>query len=464
MRVIAVILVFMAAQLSSAAQPAKVSLTQKNGQWQLLKNGQPYYIKGAGGTVQLDLLVECGGNTIRTWGIDEAQRILDEAHSKGLMVMLGMWMQHERHGFDYDNNLAVQKQIQHFKSVVDRYKDHPALLMWGIGNEVDLFYSNTKVWHSIQAIAKYVHETDSNHPTCTVTAGLDSLEVQHILEKAPDIDIYGVNTYGDIAGVPKNIGRFGWTGPYMITEWGPNGHWESPVTPWNAAIEQSSREKSDVYGERYVKYIKADSQHCIGSYVFLWGQKQEYTLTWYGLFTKDNKQTEAVDMLYELWNRKKPPTPTPTLHSHSLLIYSMEVKAPKMLLGAASDSIRLTAGSLNTATVKPRLLRASQEESDNPRSYHIEWKLLAESDDKKAGGDMENEAAEVSGFVKKAKDFELQFKAPRQPGAYRLFVTIQYKNKVAYANVPFEVLGTKSNTGSSALRFKKYDLQSFDRP
>ncbi|MBM3921566.1 MAG: hypothetical protein FJ347_10145 [Sphingomonadales bacterium] len=135
-----------------------------------------------------------------------------------------------------------------------------------------------------------------------------------------------------------------------------------------------------------------------------------------------------------------------------------------MLLGSASDNIRLTAGSLNTATVKPRLLRASQEESDNPRSYNIEWKLLAESDDKKAGGDMENEAAEISGFVKKAKDFELQFKAPRQPGAYRLFVTIHYKNKVAYANVPFEVLGTASNTGSSALRFKKYDLQSFDRP
>ncbi len=80
----------MAAQLPVAAQPAKISLIQNNGQWQLLKNGQPYYVKGVGGTVQLDLLVECGGNTIRTWGIDDAQRILDEAHSKGLMVMLGM--------------------------------------------------------------------------------------------------------------------------------------------------------------------------------------------------------------------------------------------------------------------------------------------------------------------------------------------------------------------------------------
>lgn len=442
----------MAAQLPVAAQPAKISLIQNNGQWQLLKNGQPYYVKGAGGTVQLDLLVECGGNTIRTWGIDDAQRILDEAHSKGLMVMLGMWVQHERHGFDYDNNLAVQKQVQHFKSVVDRYKNHPALLMWGIGNEVDLFYSNTKVWHSIQAIAKYIHETDPNHPTCTVTAGLDSMEVQHVLEKAPDIDIYGVNTYGDIAGVPKNIGRFGWTGPYMITEWGPNGHWESPVTPWNAAIEQTSREKADVYWERYVKYIKADSQHCIGSYVFLWGQKQEYTLTWYGLFTKDNKQTEAIDNLYKLWNGKWPATPTPSVGG--LFINSK----------GASDTLTVAAGSLNNALVKAALLRASAEESKNPNSYKIEWKMLAESDDKKAGGDMENEAAEISGFIKKVKDFELQFKAPRQPGAYRLFVTIHYKNKVAYANVPFQVKDAATEGGSKVLRFKKFDMQSFDQP
>jgi hypothetical protein len=45
-----------------------------------------------------------------------------------------------------------------------------------------------------------------------------------------------VNTYGDIAGVPANISRFGWTGPYMITEWGVNGYWESPKTSWDVSI------------------------------------------------------------------------------------------------------------------------------------------------------------------------------------------------------------------------------------
>jgi hypothetical protein len=430
------------------AQPAKVMVVKQGDHWRLMKNGVPYYIKGAGGTVHLDLLVECGGNTIRTWGVDDAQKILDEAHSKGLMVMLGMWVQHERHGFDYDNNLAVQKQIRHFKSIVDQFKNHPALLMWGIGNEVDLFYQNTKVWHSIQAIAKYIHETDPNHPTCTVTAGLDSLEVQHIKEKAPDIDIYGVNTYGDIGAVPANIKKFGWTGPYMITEWGPNGHWESPVTPWNAAIEQSSSEKAMVYGERYQKYIQSDSQQCIGSYVFLWGQKQEYTLTWYGLFTKDNMATEAVDRLYQVWTGKPPKTPTPTIY--------------RMLINnkAASEGIVLDAGSVNAVSLHAGLIHYTETAAPDG-GYKVVWKMLAESDDKKAGGDMENEAAEITHFMKKEGAGTMHFKAPRQPGGYRLFAMVYYQNKVAYNNIPFKVVAASSDDNKGAVKFKKFNMESF---
>ena len=434
-----------------AAQPAKVSMQQVDGKWVLYKNGEPYYIKGAGGTVHLDLLVDCGGNTIRTWGIDDAQAVLDEAQKRGLMVMLGMWVQHERHGFDYDNAAKVQRQIQHFKSAIDRYKNHPALLMWGIGNEVDLFYQNTKVWSSIQAIALYAHQTDPNHPTCTVTAGLDSNEVQWIKKLAPDIDIYGVNTYGDIAGVPKNIRRFGWSGPYMITEWGPNGHWESPVTPWNAALEQSSREKAEVYGSRYRDYIATDSNYCIGSFVFLWGQKQEYTLTWYGLFTKDNKQTEAVDRLYQVWTGKPPKSPTPTIHS--MLINEK----------AAAAGIQVEAGSINTAALNAGLTYYTETAAPDG-GYQVVWKLLAESDDKKAGGDVENEAAEITHFIKKEKAGMMQFKAPSAPGSYRLFAMVYYRQKVAYANIPFQVIPKSETNPGKGLRFKQFTMRTFDEP
>ena len=171
--------------IQSQAQAVKVEVRQTPQGWEMLRDGKPYYVKGAGGDTHLDIVVNIGGNSIRTWGIDDAQTILDNAQKHGLTVMLGMWLQHERHGFDYSNKAKVEKQLNHFKSVIDQFKNHPALLMWGIGNEVDLFYSNTRVWDAIEDIAKYAHQVDPNHPTSTVTAGLDSMEVALIKQKAP---------------------------------------------------------------------------------------------------------------------------------------------------------------------------------------------------------------------------------------------------------------------------------------
>ena len=435
--------------IHSQAQAVKVEVRQTPQGWEMLRDGKPYYVKGAGGDTHLDIVVNIGGNSIRTWGVEEAQTILDNAQKHGLTVMLGMWLQHERHGFDYSNKAKVEKQLNHFKSVIDQFKNHPALLMWGIGNEVDLFYSNTRVWDAIQDIAKYAHQVDPNHPTSTVTAGLDSMEVALIKQKAPDIDVYCVNTYGDIGNVPYNIRKWGWTGPYMITEWGPNGHWESPNTPWGAAIEQSSLEKAEVYNKRYTNYIAANPHDCIGSYVFLWGQKQEYTLTWYGLFTKEGKPTQAIDALQIAWSSQDPTTSTPS-------IANLFVNGKN-----AYSGLHIGANSINQAFADAYLIQYNQTQNDT-NNLHCSWKILAESNDKKAGGDLENEASEIPGLIKKGKSKRILFKAPNEEGAYRLFVTIEYQNKIAYANYPFYVDASANSSKPKSVRLKKFTMDSFN--
>jgi hypothetical protein len=399
--------------------PIRVEVRQENNGWQLYRGGKPYYIKGVGGQVQLDKAVAYGANSVRTWGVEEAAKILDEAQSKGLTVLFGLWVGCERQGFDYNDSKGVQAQLEAFTEVVKTYKDHPALLMWGIGNETDLFYSDFKVWNAINDIAKMIHEIDPNHPTMTVTAGLDVAEVQLIKERAPHIDIYGINTYAALIGIDKEMRSYGWEKPYIITEWGPSGHWEVPKTSWGVPIEQTSTEKAFLYKERYEKGIAADREMCIGSYVFLWGQKQETTPTWYGVFLEDGSETEVTDVLQYVWSGAYPSNRAPTIHSL------------KMNNKTAIESIYLRPGKFYTMEVE-----ASDWEGD---SLHFKWEMLPESRDIKTGGDAESRPEPLAIRNKESeKPGILNFKAPTKEGPYRLFVYISDgKGKTAVANIPF---------------------------
>ncbi len=437
---------FSATQLSASAQTRLVK--NENGYY-LSYNGSPYFVKGVGGEVQLDLAVSIGANSIRTWGVENAQQILDQAQAKGLTVMLGLWLQHERHGFDYNDSSKVKRQLEYFKTIIDKYKNHPALLLWGVGNELDLNYSNTNVWYAVQDLAKYIHETDPNHPTSTVTAGLDSNEVQLISHRCPDIDIYCVNTYGDIASVPQHIAAYGWTGPYMITEWGPNGYWESPQTSWKVSIEQTSTEKKRVYYDRYRQFIEPNTSHCIGSYAFLWGAKQEYTETWFGLFSKNNEPTEPIDALETVFSGHYPKMGAPTINQLTLN------NQPN------SSNISLKAGQRYGASVSAGIsLNMSTQIPDTSGALKYEWKVLAESDDKKSGGDKEEDASEIRVSITDKHLPNITLRTPENAGAYRLFVKITGNGKVAYANVPFLVEERTAVDGPA--HFVQFKRQSMD--
>lgn len=421
-RIVATVLIFsICSVFASIGQVRHVEVKKNaNQEFRMYVDQQEFYVKGVGGSDFLDVAVKIGANTIRTWSTDNAKQVLDEAHKHGLMVMMGMWVQHERHGFDYDDEAKVKNQLEQFRKVVMEIKDHPALLLWGVGNEVDLFYSNTKVWNAVQDIAKMIHELDPHHPTTTVTAGLDPLEVDLIMRNAPDIDIYSVNTYGGIGDVRKNIGNYGWTGPYLITEWGPNGHWEVSKTQWGAPIEQTSSEKAIVYKDRYEKEILGDAQHCMGSFVFLWGHKQETTSTWYGLFDPSGKTSQSVEVLHDQWSPSTRSGYTPVVDGISINDL-VAIQSPAVW---ADDDV---------------VVKFNWRDFDNDTKKVI-WNVVPESNDIKAGGDAESAPMSVQGIWKKRSAHEASFRAPHIPGAYRVFVQVNDdKGNYAYANIPFLV-------------------------
>ena len=400
----------------SQAIPVEI-ISTPNG-FELLRDGKPYYIKGVGGSTNLERAKEYGANSLRTWSAEGAKEILDKAHSLGLTVCVGLWAQHERHGFDYSNKVATDLQLEAFKRTIDELKDHPALLMWAVGNEVDLFYSNFDVWKHIEDIAKMIKEKDPNHPVITVTAGLDVAEVKLIKKYAPSIDALGINTYGGIYHIAESIVSYGWDKPYMITEWGPNGHWESPNTKWNVPIEQTSTEKAKSYRERY-DIIAADKTNCLGSYVFLWGQKQETSATWYGLFLEDGRETAVMDVLIEKWSGELPVNFAPN-------IYSFKINDK-----TAYESLECEKKS--TLNIQIDIVDKENEK------LQYQYSIIPESTDIKSGGDKETAPKSVwSETTSKAIN---KINSPSKSGKYRLFLQVSDDNgNAATANFPFRVL------------------------
>jgi beta-glucanase (GH16 family) len=411
--------------------PVKIEKT-KDG-FQLIRNGKPYFIKGAGGTSYIEKLKEYGGNSIRTWSSTNAKAILDEAHRLGLTVTLGLSTATERHGFNYDDVEAVKSQLEILREEVIKYKDHPALLAWGIGNELNLHYSNTKVWDAVEDIAKMIKSEDKNHLVTTMLAGINQKEIDLIKSKCPSLDMIAVQVYGGLAGVPEQIRKVGWNKAYIVTEWGPTGHWEGQQTQWKASIEETSKEKAAVYKSRYEASIASD-KNCLGSYVFLWGQKQERTPTWYGLFTEDGLENEVVDVMQYLWTGNWPANRAPRLDSKK-----------------ASDHIYLKSGEKYSSQV-------FVEDPDND-NMKVHWEILHESTDLKEGGDRESRPDRVESLLEEVSFGRATIVAPAKAGAYRIFVYVtDGNNHVATANIPFYV--TASTNATSVPSQEKYTFAS----
>ena len=409
-----------------AEGPVKSEIRQADdGTFSLYVNGEPFYIKGAGlefGSVAK--LAENGANSFRTWrtdnGLRSGKEVLDEAHKYGLKVTMGIDVGRERLGFDYNDEATVAAQLERIRGEVMELKDHPALIAWGIGNELNHHSHNPKVWDAVNNISKMIHEVDPNHITTTSLAGMNKEYVDLVRERASDLDVLSVQMYAEIEILPERIAESGWDGPLIVTEWGATGYWEVPTTAWGAPIENTSSVKADFYRSRYKKAIQSQRKQVIGSYVFLWGQKQERTPTWFGMFMQDGTETESVDAMHYLWNDKWPSNRTPRLKN-----FKLEGKGPL-------DNVRLNSGKQYNAVV----------DVVDPEGGEMtfRWEIMEESQTEATGGDKEVIPEVIKGLFVEDATTNAKFTAPAKAGAYRIFIYADdSEGRTAHANIPFYV-------------------------
>jgi hypothetical protein len=408
-------------QTVNSKAPAKVEVRQEAGRWQLYRNQQPFFIKGAGGEGSLAKLKEAGGNSIRTWGTQRLQSVLDEAQKQGLTVCVGIWLHHEgdTEGFDYQKPEMLKQQLEDVRQTVLRFKDHPAVLMWGIGNEMEGYGDGDKpaIWKNVNDAAKVAKSLDPNHPVMTVVAEIGGKRIESINKYCPDVDIVGINTYAGAASIATRYAGLQPTKPYIITEFGPPGFWEVSKTSWGAPLEPTSPQKAEAYRRAYLGAIHQKPM-CLGSYAFLWGNKQESTATWFGMFLPDGVKVNAVDTMIELWTGKSPQSTCPVI---------------KELKAEGTTELK------PNQTIKIQLAASGSEQGP----LRVRWVVQPEQTKTLGAGKEESRLPEIQSAIIRSDEQGCVIAAPRDAGAYRVFAYVYNSAGASVGNIPFLVSASK---------------------
>jgi Glycosyl hydrolases family 2, TIM barrel domain len=408
-----------AAGLPGAGQ---VKIVKNATTFSLTRDGAPYYIKGIAGGSNLLLAQQYGVNSIRIFSSNGAAALLDDAKRHCMTLMLGIEL--SKMAGDYNNAQYLAGKRTEVTNLLATVKTHPALVMWALGNEINLGADTQAAWTFVGQLAQLIHQQDPNHPVITVIAGANVTAINHVVQWSQGIDAIGINSYAGVVNVNTDVARSTFMGPVVVTEWGPTGHWESPNTSWGRPIEETSGAKARVYKTRYESF--AHTGRILGDYVFLWGQKIERTPTWYGMFLETNtdlglmsESLGTVDTMAFEWSGATPANRAP------------DVTAITLDGKQANNNVTLAA----RQSVQARV--TVTEPDGDPMSYV--WEILQDPPQPDLKGAQEEREPRV-GTPQMSTTPTLNVTAPAQSGQYRLFVYVRDgKGHAGTANIPFRV-------------------------
>lgn len=247
---------------------------------QILVDGVPFYIKGVcwnpvpkgsehpagldyAGYVDQDaaLMQAAGINTVRSYEAITDTTVLDKLYERGIYVINTVYSWG-------GNDPSV------VTSLVEAVKDHPAILMWAIGNEWNyngIYYGydfDTSVSYLNQAAA-YIKAADTAHPITTIYGHIPSSST---ISSMPDVDVWGLNIY---AGIDFGTVFDDWEGlsdkPMYMAEYGADA--------WNANIGSEDTD-SQATATRVLTQLLVDnssvanaSNVCSGGTIFEWADE-----------------------------------------------------------------------------------------------------------------------------------------------------------------------------------------------
>ncbi len=307
-------------------QPTPVDVSGK----QLLVNGTPFTVKGvvyspvpigedpnvspygdyftasysALHNRDLPVLRTLGANAVRLYHWEKTAdhfNFLDQAYNGGsspIYVIAGYWI---NEGLDIDpvSPTNVRNQIKaDFQEMVAAHKDHPAILMWSVGHNLNLpdAYGNNlpHLFSLINELAEAAHleEGAKAHPVTTALADQNLAATLADYEGAvPALDIWGANVYrgNSFATLFSDIDPVSQK-PLLLLEYGIDAY---DNTRGNEYEKLGNTTQADIT-EGLWKEIAAHGQTCVGGTIMSYSDEW-----WKGRYAGDTSC---------------PPDPDPAVH------------------------------------------------------------------------------------------------------------------------------------------------------
>ncbi len=207
----------------------------------------------------IGLLRKMNANTVRIYDFtvtkyDLAEKVLDELYRNGIMIIITVASSKE----DIDT--------KRYEKIVKRWRNHPAVLMWSLGNEWNLEYNRYWGYETVadaakgtQEAARRIKRLDPDHPVSSCLG--DRFEdknyentIVYIVRNCPSVDIWGINVYRgksflDLFDDWKNASNK----PFYISEFGTDSFYTTRCKLINKIqADNCSGDVNEAHRARYV--------------------------------------------------------------------------------------------------------------------------------------------------------------------------------------------------------------------
>ena len=166
----------------------------------------------------LPLMKAANINVVKTYHA-LPRAVMDKLQAQGMMAIVGV----------------LSTANAEFESVVTELRDHPALLMWLVGNEWNLnrFYGTCEMeacYARVAEVVRRIKSLDPKHPVGTSFAPAGEIPTEQDWRRLEAVDVWGLNIYSR----PGFFNRFtswrlqaqrsGFNRPFFLSEYGADAY------------------------------------------------------------------------------------------------------------------------------------------------------------------------------------------------------------------------------------------------